>query len=121
MAAGRHLVRWRSAGWGGGCRYGQIDAPAGGCRQFAAPRPPLHFLSRVGTDPTISAHPSHQVGGELTDALLVLRDDDQLAACCAGTRLGLGGNLGLAVGLAGRRAEASVLVSGGQGRGGDDC
>lgn len=52
-----------------------------------------------------------QVGGELTDALLVLRDEDQLAACCAGARLGLGGNLGLAVGIAGRHADASVLVS----------
>ena len=51
------------------------------------------------------------MGGELTDALLVLRDDEQLAACCAGARLGIGGNLGLALGLAGRHADASVLVS----------
>ncbi|GAX77119.1 hypothetical protein CEUSTIGMA_g4565.t1 [Chlamydomonas eustigma] len=51
-----------------------------------------------------------QVGGELTDVLLVLRDDDQLAACCAGARLGFGGNVGLAVGLAGRHADAAVLV-----------
>ena len=43
--------------------------------------------------------------------MLVVRDDAQLAACCTGARLGLGGNFGVAVGMAGRHVDASVLVS----------
>lgn len=43
--------------------------------------------------------------------MLVLRSEEQLTALCAGTQLGLGGDLGLAVGLMGRHADAAVMVS----------
>lgn len=51
-----------------------------------------------------------QFGGELADMMLVLRTEEQLLACCAGTQLGLGGNLGLSMGPMGRHADAAVML-----------
>lgn len=53
-----------------------------------------------------------QVGGELTDLLLVLRTDEAVAAFCNSAHLGLGGNMGVALGPVGRSAEASVRLWG---------
>lgn len=51
-----------------------------------------------------------QVGGELTDLILVLHSEDALKAFCSNVRLALGGNLSVAVGPVGRQAEATMVV-----------
>ncbi|KAF6266021.1 hypothetical protein COO60DRAFT_1676403 [Scenedesmus sp. NREL 46B-D3] len=51
-----------------------------------------------------------QLGGELTDVLLVLKTDEAVRAFAACSTLGLGGSLGLALGPLGRSAEASFRV-----------
>ncbi|KAF8059433.1 Sh3yl1 [Scenedesmus sp. PABB004] len=53
-----------------------------------------------------------QLGGDLTDVLLVLRTDEAVRAFAAGATLGLGGAAGLALGPLGRSAEASLRVGG---------
>lgn len=53
-----------------------------------------------------------QLGGELTDVLLVLKTEEAVRAFAAGQTLGLGGSAGIAVGPLGRSAEASVRVGG---------
>jgi hypothetical protein len=51
-----------------------------------------------------------QLGGELTDVLLVLKTDEAVRAFAAGSTIGLGGSLGLALGPLGRSAEVSFRV-----------
>ncbi|KAG1674919.1 hypothetical protein FOA52_014712 [Chlamydomonas sp. UWO 241] len=51
-----------------------------------------------------------QFGGELADLMLVLRTEQQLRACCAGSQLGVGGNMGLAVGPVGRHADGTFML-----------
>ncbi|WIA15988.1 hypothetical protein OEZ85_012727 [Tetradesmus obliquus] len=51
-----------------------------------------------------------QLGGELTDVLLVLKTDEAVRAFASGSTIGLGGSVGLALGPVGRSAEASFRV-----------
>jgi hypothetical protein len=58
-----------------------------------------------------------QVGGNITDVLLVLRTDEAVRAFASGQTLGFGGALSVAVGPVGRSAEASYRVGGVKDRG----
>jgi len=58
-----------------------------------------------------------QVGGNVTDVLLVLRTDEAVRAFASGQTLGFGGALSVAVGPVGRSAEASYRVGGVKDRG----
>ncbi|KAL6753055.1 DUF500-domain-containing protein [Haematococcus lacustris] len=51
-----------------------------------------------------------QLGGELTDLLLVLRTDEAVRAFCGAVHVGLGGSLGVSLGPLGRSADATMLV-----------
>lgn len=51
-----------------------------------------------------------QLGGELTDLLLVLRTKEAVAAFCGRVQMGVGGNIAAAVGPVGRHAGASMQL-----------
>lgn len=51
-----------------------------------------------------------QLGGELTDLMLVLHSDEAVKAFCSNVRVSLGGTVSVAVGPVGRQAEATMVV-----------
>lgn len=51
-----------------------------------------------------------QVGGELTDLLIVLRTRAAVAAFCSTVQAGVGGGASVAVGPVGRSADASLRM-----------
>eukprot|EP00879_Flechtneria_rotunda_P009791 GHRR01010241.1.p1 GENE.GHRR01010241.1~~GHRR01010241.1.p1 ORF type:complete len:565 (+),score=243.91 GHRR01010241.1:902-2596(+) len=53
-----------------------------------------------------------QIGGQLTDVLLVLRTEEAVRAFASGQTIGFGGTAGVSLGPLGRTAEASMRVGG---------